>query len=270
MDTRQQTNIEVSSDEYYTPRWIIDQLGPFDLDPCSPEQRPWDTAKIHLTKQQDGLLYDWVGRVWLNPPYSKKLLTSFVGKLADHNNGIALLINRTDNLLFQEVIFPKAASMLFMRNRVKFVNPDGTSKDPKYGSVLIAFGKENDEILKHSGIEGKYIQLNNASMSYAEFTASLSRLDEKKRMLQENIEKEIKSLRNAYMESNKTIPVGSKVKVTTYDRKGNIKEEKTGVLTDYWQYLDGELHYEISFPVRKKRLYEVESTKYKVEIIEEV
>lgn len=130
MDTRQQTNIEVSSDEYYTPRWIIDQLGPFDLDPCSPEQRPWDTAKIHLTKQQDGLLYDWVGRVWLNPPYIKKLLTSFVRKLADHNNGIALLINRTDNLLFQEVIFPKAASMLFMRNRVKFVNPDGTSKDP--------------------------------------------------------------------------------------------------------------------------------------------
>ena len=107
-------------------------------------------------------------------------------------------------------------------------------------------------------------------MSYAEFTTSLSRLDEKKRMLQENIEKEIESLRNAYMESNKTIPVGSKVKVTTYDRKENIKEEKTGVLTDYWQYLNGELHYEISFPVRKKRLYEVESKKYKVEIIEEV
>jgi len=33
MDTRQQHNKAVSTDEWYTPRWIIDELGPFDLDP---------------------------------------------------------------------------------------------------------------------------------------------------------------------------------------------------------------------------------------------
>ena len=27
---------KVSTDEWYTPRWIIDELGPFDLDPCAP------------------------------------------------------------------------------------------------------------------------------------------------------------------------------------------------------------------------------------------
>lgn len=36
MDTRQQHNPKVSTDEWYTPRWIIDELGPFDLDPCAP------------------------------------------------------------------------------------------------------------------------------------------------------------------------------------------------------------------------------------------
>lgn len=30
-------------DEWLTPPYIIDSLGVFDLDPCSPINRPWDT-----------------------------------------------------------------------------------------------------------------------------------------------------------------------------------------------------------------------------------
>lgn len=109
MDVRTQKNKSVSSDEWYTPKWIIDLLGSFDLDPCSPQECPFDTAKVHVTKEQDGLQYDWdTSRVWLNPPFSRVLLRQFVEKQAKHDNGIALLVNRTDNLLFQEVIFPTA------------------------------------------------------------------------------------------------------------------------------------------------------------------
>ena len=37
------------NDEWLTPRYITDTLGPFDLDPCSPgDRRPWDTATYHL------------------------------------------------------------------------------------------------------------------------------------------------------------------------------------------------------------------------------
>ena len=39
MDTRQQNNPAVSSDDWYTPKWIIDTLGPFDCDPCAPPCR---------------------------------------------------------------------------------------------------------------------------------------------------------------------------------------------------------------------------------------
>ncbi len=95
MDTRQQKNKKVSSDEWYTPKWIIDALGEFDLDPCSPIDRPFDTAKVHYSKNDDGLSKVWTGRVWLNPPYSRVLLRQFVERLAAHNNGIALLVNRT-------------------------------------------------------------------------------------------------------------------------------------------------------------------------------
>lgn len=37
------------NDEWLTPPKIIDKLGEFDLDPCSPIFRPWDTANKHYT-----------------------------------------------------------------------------------------------------------------------------------------------------------------------------------------------------------------------------
>ena len=164
MDTRQQKNKTVSSDEWYTPKWMIDILRPFDLDPCSPKDRPFDTATVHLTKEQDGLSMSWGktedARVWLNPPYSRPLVEQFVKKMADHNNGIALLVNRQDNVMWQEVIFPTAASMIFMRHRVKFICPDGRKSEPFFGSCLVAWGEHNDMVLRNCGIEGKYVRLN--------------------------------------------------------------------------------------------------------------
>ena len=108
-----------------------------------------------LNKNDDGLSKDWFGRVWLNPPYSRPLIDLFVKKMAEHNNGITLLYNRCDSKMFQDVIFKKATAMLFMRHRI-----DGTvGGSPGCGSILIAFGKDNAEILKCCGIEGKFIRL---------------------------------------------------------------------------------------------------------------
>lgn len=162
MDTRQQKNKQVSSDEWYTPLWIIDKLGPFDLDPCAAVKPPYKTATLTFNKNQDGLNQQWPPEavVWLNPPYSRKLLWAFVEKLAEHNNGMAILVNRQDNLLFQEVIFPKAKSMVFMRYRVKFLRPDGTWGNPFFGSCLVAFGEECDRRQKMADIPGKYVRLN--------------------------------------------------------------------------------------------------------------
>lgn len=158
---RTQRNPVVSSDEWYTPKWVIDELGPFEIDPCSPAVRPHDTAVRYFTKEDDGLKQEWgTGHVWLNPPYSRSLLRPFVEKMAEHNDGIALLKNQVDNLLFQEVIFPRAASMLFMRHRIKFIQPSGDTGSPFFGSVLVAFGRECDRRLRECNIPGKYVVLN--------------------------------------------------------------------------------------------------------------
>lgn len=162
MDKRQQRNASVSSDEWYTPRWVIDTLGPFDTAPCAApgSVRPFQIAPTCWTKEDDGLHQMWNGTVWLNPPYSRVLLRGFCEKMAIHNDGIALLVNRQDNLLWQEVIFPTAASMIFMRHRLRFIRPDGTSGSPFFGSCLVAWGSECDKRLRNSGIEGKYVVLN--------------------------------------------------------------------------------------------------------------
>lgn len=76
-----------TTDEWYTPKEIIDALGKFDLDPCAPVKPLWQTATQMYNKNHDGLTKDWIGRVWLNPPYSRPLIERFVKRLAEHGNG---------------------------------------------------------------------------------------------------------------------------------------------------------------------------------------
>lgn len=54
-----------ASDEWYTPREIIEALGEFDLDPCSPMHPLWPTAKIMYNKQDNGLIQNWGGEFGL-------------------------------------------------------------------------------------------------------------------------------------------------------------------------------------------------------------
>lgn len=76
--------------------------------------------------------------------------------MVEHNNGIALLFNRLDNKMFQDVVFPKAKGILFMKGRIKFHREDGTiGESPGCGSILVAFGEENAETLRSSNIEGR-------------------------------------------------------------------------------------------------------------------
>jgi len=49
------------SQVHLTPRWLLDRLGQFDLDPCAATVRPWDCAARNLVEADDGLAVDWGG-----------------------------------------------------------------------------------------------------------------------------------------------------------------------------------------------------------------
>lgn len=48
-------NVDTGQKTWLTPKWIIDALGPFDMDPCVPDHMPWSTATRMVTKAEDGL-----------------------------------------------------------------------------------------------------------------------------------------------------------------------------------------------------------------------
>jgi hypothetical protein len=148
------------NDEWLTPPGIIDQLGPFDLDPCAPAIRPWDTAQTHFTQAENGLLQPWHGFVWCNPPYG--LHTGpWLDRLSMHNNGIALIFARTETVTFFKFVWPLAESLLFIEGRLYFYYIDGTKAKINAGapSVLVAYGKEANDRLIRCAIPGRYVKL---------------------------------------------------------------------------------------------------------------
>lgn len=81
MDSSFEGNSITGKHEWLTPLGLISALGIFDLDPCSPINRPWATAKNHFTIEDDGLRQKWFGRVFCNPPYDTRLIVQFIKKV---------------------------------------------------------------------------------------------------------------------------------------------------------------------------------------------
>lgn len=146
---------------WLTPQFVLDALGSFDLDPCASTVQPWPTASRCYTETDNGLLLPWEGRVWLNPPYSITLMTAFMRRMARHNHGTALIFAKTETRLFFEHVWDKATALLFIRSRLHFHYPTGEMAPYNSGapSVLIAYGRDDANILAEEPIEGKFIPL---------------------------------------------------------------------------------------------------------------
>jgi hypothetical protein len=146
-------------EEWLTPPRIFRACGAFDLDPCSPINRPWDTAAKHFNINDNGLAQPWEGRVWLNPPYGDQT-EHWMRRLAEHGNGIALIFARTETGTFFPWVWDYADSILFLKRRLSFFTVEGIEGGGGVApSVLIAYGSENTQALAASGITGKLVHL---------------------------------------------------------------------------------------------------------------
>lgn len=103
-------------------------------------------------KDDDGMAQEWEGTVWLNPPYGKET-PRWLGKLAQHGDGIALVFSRTDPAWFQKAA-AAADAVCFISGRVRFI--DGRTMErggsPGAGSALLAFGEKSAQALLRSGL----------------------------------------------------------------------------------------------------------------------
>lgn len=152
------------SDEWYTPecvwRKVQDFFGVISLDPCSnSHDRPNVPAQNVYTKEDDGLSKEWYGKVFVNPPYSKvKVWTEKLVSEVDSGRTIeACLFPKVDtSTRWFDLIFRKAAAILFYKRRLQFAN---SGKVAPFASCLAYFGPRPHEFKLQFREEGNVILL---------------------------------------------------------------------------------------------------------------
>lgn len=141
------------SDEWYTPPQMVKSLGEFDLDPCAARDGEINHAKENWRPPVNGLMRDWFGRVWLNPPFSK--MADWMPRLVMHGNGIALMNAWPERVWFQAAV-RHVTGVLWLRHRVNFIRPGNVKTNGCIGNVLMAFGPDNAQALQRSNLPGIY------------------------------------------------------------------------------------------------------------------
>lgn len=120
------------SDHWSTPTSIYSQLDKefrFDFDPCP------------LQSRQSGLLDNWRGNVFCNPPYSQ--ISCFIKRglfyLSKRECGVLvfLLPSRTDTIWFHDYCL-KADEIRFIKGRLKFGDAKNSAPFP---SMIVIFRK---------------------------------------------------------------------------------------------------------------------------------
>lgn len=140
-------DVALTSDEWYTPRWLFDAAGiTFDLDVCAPVNPAFRTcpARKHLTVLDDGLTSPWHGMVWCNPPYSAP--GPWVDRWAAHENGLALVAAASSP--WRRTLLMRADAMTLitidgnaMRAGRGFGRPDGSNASYPFALILAARGE---------------------------------------------------------------------------------------------------------------------------------
>jgi phage N-6-adenine-methyltransferase len=143
-----------SSDCWYTPshivKLVVKVLGQIDLDPCADDGKHI-SAKLHYTATDDGLIEDWEGRVFINPPYScpglwmKKLQAEFESGRV--NEAITLVPAATDTNWLSPLL--KTQAVCFWKGRIKFLDKDYQPRRAARQSHVLVYWGENWQRFKY-------------------------------------------------------------------------------------------------------------------------
>ena len=154
--------------EWFTPSDWIDRargaLGDINLDPASHAiAQQTVQAKRFFTLADDELGQAWFGRVWLNPPYHRAMLSLFVDKLVEEwtigrvEQAILLTHNYTDTEWFHTAA-RAARAICFPRGRVRFLSPAGDECSPTQGQAFFYFGQDDASFRRIFGDVGLVVR----------------------------------------------------------------------------------------------------------------
>jgi ParB family chromosome partitioning protein len=139
--------VQYDGDEWHTPPKVLDLarelMGEIDLDPASSATaQQVIRAYNYYDKEHDGLQRIWLGRVWLNPPYSNP--APFTDRAIDMyqrhkiDECLILVNNATETRWFQDLLCRYPACVL--NRRISFWHPGRQGKSPRQGQVIFYLG----------------------------------------------------------------------------------------------------------------------------------
>lgn len=140
------------SDGWYTPSWLLDDvrrmLGAIDCDPATCEAaQAVVQAKTWYTQHENGLLQQWAGRLYLNPPYSaptpwiKKALMHY----QDGDVSAALILTNSYTETGWWQLLAEHGTMLMFRGRLNFWHPAKTATQNRTGQTLCYLGQDGEK-----------------------------------------------------------------------------------------------------------------------------
>lgn len=130
----------LDKDERYTPAWVFEGLGiTFDTDPASPGVGAGDCvpAARKITKAENGLVAEWRGHVWLNPPFSAS--TAWARRFIDHGDGVFL--GPIANAAWTIELF-EAAELLWLCRDFAFTHPTHAGRRSSMPLFMASLGDE--------------------------------------------------------------------------------------------------------------------------------
>lgn len=136
-----------------TPKWIYEPLGIINLDPCAGISTKIGKTNWAIERGEDGLLRDWFGFVYCNPPFSQK--ERWADRMVEHGNGILVLPERGSAPWFGPLA-EAAGYYWVMGKKINFI---GGLSSNNLGSVLFPFGREAKKRLLKSGLPGHFVEV---------------------------------------------------------------------------------------------------------------
>lgn len=136
------------TDQWATPQDFFDKLNEefrFTLDPCADEFN--HKCDLYYTKEQNGLIQSWGGRVFCNPPYGREIgkwVKKCYEEVAFYDCELAVMLipARTDTKWFHDYIYNKAnVEIRFIKGRLKFGNSKNSAPFPSMICVFRNGGK---------------------------------------------------------------------------------------------------------------------------------
>lgn len=130
------------SDEHGTPQALydlLDQEFDFTLDPCATDAN--HKCPVYYTKAENGLTQDWFGRVFMNPPFTKKQIKRWMHKLVyelvvGHIEVAVALVAARPDTEWWGLVSTYAREIRFLKGRLTF---EGSIHPAPFPSAVCVF-----------------------------------------------------------------------------------------------------------------------------------